>query len=450
MIHRFLKYFAPLALSALSVQGLAMAQGTDFNNFSPHSLGLNFINLEDGDVLDSSQFLFSWYADQSKNSVPVFQYDPVPTGVTVEEPGSSLTQSHLNIGYGINSWISVGLGVGFVHSLNVDDSPYLTSYAEEGLSHVNIQLKTRILNTSKNKMALSLDYTHLNNTSNAYVGADGGSPISLKMSYSYVSALIYALNLGYRMRQPGSEVDRSGVTPLKDQGTIAFGITKPWASFSLGFEVFGAFPFGDHTSPVDREMAHMEGLLFGKYHFNSQAAVTLGFGSGLIQGLATPESRVLLGLSWNFGGDTKEETVDPADSTPPPPIAKSEPEPEPDPEPVIEKLAIVVLFPFKETEPRADSLVHLDAILENIQSRTIISIQLVGHSDKQGPEAYNQKLSELRAENLKRRILNRSSLKPDQIDVIGVGSTELVGDMKSQEGRAQNRRVEVVLKFYPR
>ncbi|MBR8465159.1 OmpA family protein [Campylobacter sp. faydin G-140] len=68
-------------------------------------------------------------------------------------------------------------------------------------------------------------------------------------------------------------------------------------------------------------------------------------------------------------------------------------------------------------------------------------VLLAGHTDSVGAEAYNQKLSEKRAEAVA-KTLEDFGVSADKITTVGYGETRPVATNKTKEGRAENRRVE--------
>ena len=71
----------------------------------------------------------------------------------------------------------------------------------------------------------------------------------------------------------------------------------------------------------------------------------------------------------------------------------------------------------------------------------ILAIRVVGHADGVGPAAYNQRLSERRADTVSRALARRY---PDvSITREGAGESEPVASNATPEGRARNRRVEI-------
>lgn len=68
-----------------------------------------------------------------------------------------------------------------------------------------------------------------------------------------------------------------------------------------------------------------------------------------------------------------------------------------------------------------------------------------GHTDSQGALAFNQKLSQERAQAVRDYLVSRG-IAADRITAEGFGPSRTVGDNATAEGRANNRRVEIVVK----
>lgn len=73
-----------------------------------------------------------------------------------------------------------------------------------------------------------------------------------------------------------------------------------------------------------------------------------------------------------------------------------------------------------------------------------LKLQVEGHTDSVGSDAYNQKLSEKRANNV-RDYLIKQSVPEDVITAMGFGKADPVADNKTAKGRQLNRRVEMVV-----
>ncbi len=80
-------------------------------------------------------------------------------------------------------------------------------------------------------------------------------------------------------------------------------------------------------------------------------------------------------------------------------------------------------------------------ILKNNPS---IHVEVGGHTDSIGSDAYNQKLSERRARTVADE-LERDGISASRLSVRGYGERKPIADNKTEEGRARNRRVEIVV-----
>ena len=86
----------------------------------------------------------------------------------------------------------------------------------------------------------------------------------------------------------------------------------------------------------------------------------------------------------------------------------------------------------------------LNRVLERLQADVVWRLEIVGHSDNQGSNHLNLKLSEQRAEAVK-TYLAQKGISPPRLTVVGYGGSHPVASNATLEGRSQNRRV--VIKF---
>ena len=82
------------------------------------------------------------------------------------------------------------------------------------------------------------------------------------------------------------------------------------------------------------------------------------------------------------------------------------------------------------------------ALVINEFEKTYIDIN--GHTDSTGAESYNQTLSEARASSVA-RYLESQKVVPQRIVTRGMGESQPIADNDTPEGRALNRRVEIIL-----
>ncbi|TIH14749.1 OmpA family protein [Marinifilum sp. JC120] len=77
-------------------------------------------------------------------------------------------------------------------------------------------------------------------------------------------------------------------------------------------------------------------------------------------------------------------------------------------------------------------------------SGSSMQVKLVGHTDSAGKNEYNRSLSLKRAEAVKNYLAVHFNIDPARIEVEGAGETQPIASNESAQGRAQNRRVEVI------
>ena len=103
-----------------------------------------------------------------------------------------------------------------------------------------------------------------------------------------------------------------------------------------------------------------------------------------------------------------------------------------------------VLFAFDKSDLSAESKVNLDKLVTVLNGYPDTNIELQGHTDSKGSEAYNQTLSEKRATAVS-VYLNEKGITASRVTVKGFGETLPKYDNETDEGRAQNRRVEFLI-----
>ncbi len=84
------------------------------------------------------------------------------------------------------------------------------------------------------------------------------------------------------------------------------------------------------------------------------------------------------------------------------------------------------------------------ALAYNLQDYPKTTIQVIGHTDNTGSASYNQELSTRRASSVA-TILTANGVAPGRIQAFGRGEDRPVATNLTPEGRAQNRRVEIII-----
>jgi len=161
-----------------------------------------------------------------------------------------------------------------------------------------------------------------------------------------------------------------------------------------------------------------------------------------------------LGAIWKFGAPKKMAAAEP-EPMPEPAMAAPEPMPAPAPvacKPKFETITITAekLFAFDKSSLTPDGRQVLDSAADKIKSNPDIELVLVtGHTDRIGSDAYNQKLSERRANQVKDYLISQG-VAESRLQAVGKGESEPVVNCAGVHGSKNvieclqpNRRVVI-------
>ncbi len=134
----------------------------------------------------------------------------------------------------------------------------------------------------------------------------------------------------------------------------------------------------------------------------------------------------------------------------PPPPPEPAPEPAPPPAPAAAPVAppeppardYLVFFDWDDTAIRSDAAEVLDAVIEAVGTLGSSSITLVGHADRSGSDAYNQRLSEQRAARVLDYLSNRG-VASGNVSTSGLGEGDTRVPTPDGVREQENRRVEI-------
>lgn len=103
-----------------------------------------------------------------------------------------------------------------------------------------------------------------------------------------------------------------------------------------------------------------------------------------------------------------------------------------------------ILFNFDSAELTPSAEKNIENLASTLKEYEDTNILIEGHTDSKGSDKYNQNLSEERAESVA-EALAELGIRNVRINEIGYGENQPVADNSTDEGRQQNRRVEVAI-----
>ncbi len=113
-------------------------------------------------------------------------------------------------------------------------------------------------------------------------------------------------------------------------------------------------------------------------------------------------------------------------------------------EAIVVKFDSGILFDTDKADLKTEAQSNLTNLAASLQKNPYTDVLIVGHTDNSGLEEHNLNLSIQRAEAVK-AFIAAANVNASRLTTKGLGDKEPVADNKTVEGRAQNRRVEIVI-----
>ena len=106
-------------------------------------------------------------------------------------------------------------------------------------------------------------------------------------------------------------------------------------------------------------------------------------------------------------------------------------------------IALYINFDFAKSEIRPESAPVIAQVVQLLKDNPSLKVAIEGHTDSIGGHDYNMALSATRAQAVVAAV-TAAGIKPDRLTAAGYGPDKPIADNASDEGRARNRRVELV------
>jgi OmpA-OmpF porin, OOP family len=266
----------------------------------------------------------------------------------------------------------------------------------------------------------------------------------------------YAVNLGVNLRRQHHVGPATALARPANASQVSFagaaGMLLAGRRVQVGPEVYG-----DVTvlgpSRVQAASTNLAAILGVRVRLGS-ATLGAAAGPGIVRGMGTPALRVVANLAYAPAPDP------PPVGEPPRPVLHDDDdddddggpdaeEEEPDETPDVRVTATEIVirqqirFEFGSAviAPTSDGLLgQVAAVLaEHLEIR---KVDVEGHTDNVGGEAYNQQLSEARAASVVRWLVERGGSDPGRLTSHGYGLSRPLADNATDDGRRTNRRVQ--------
>ncbi|WLH89017.1 OmpA family protein [Pseudomonas sp. FP453] len=253
-----------------------------------------------------------------------------------------------------------------------------------------------------------------------------------------------SLNLSYDKTNHTRSNDGTGNQKIKgDTGSLTaqyhFGQAgvdslRPYVEGGFGHQSRGNVKADGHSGRDQSTLAIAGAGV--KYYFTNNLYARAGVESDYNLDNGKWDYSALVGLGVNFGGN--------AGAVAPAPTPAPAPEPTPEPEAPVAQVVRVELdvkFDFDKAVVKPNSYGDVKNLADFMKQYPATNVEVAGHTDSVGPDAYNQKLSQRRADAVK-QVLVKDGVAANRVTSVGYGESRPVADNATEAGRAVNRRVE--------
>jgi len=103
-----------------------------------------------------------------------------------------------------------------------------------------------------------------------------------------------------------------------------------------------------------------------------------------------------------------------------------------------------IYFDYDKTTLKPESFIELNKVVDFLKQNSKISVEISGHTDSRGSDDYNLNLSQGRSQSVV-DYLTSQGIDSSRLQAHGYGETKPIDSNDTDEGRANNRRVEFTI-----
>lgn len=447
---RLLNWASPLTILFGLWSSVAVGNtiGADSQNFNPAASPMDHVTVYTSKTLGQGNYSLGLFADGAVNTLPYFSETGAPSNDSRKSHNDMVVGANVVGSFGImNNW-DLFLSLPYVVYQEVSDESYHGQYADTGNTAVIAGTKVRLWGNETTGIALVASVVMNRMKDNPYAGEGSGATFNTELAVDHQIGIVsLAANAGYRTRQSGDDVvDNSSnttpVTPYSNQVLLsgAVGVMVPGTPGEIVGEVYGNQASEDISRQSERRASVAEFILGYKHRLNEAYTLHFGAGGEFKHSTASADRRFYTGITW-MEKNEKPKVVTPSKPIPAPqPAVSPIPSKRPDQTIVIKD----ILFKFDSDEiSHSAAQKNLKSLVDILNGpRGLNKLVIEGHTCAIGADAYNKKLSQRRADAIKKWLVENHKISAEKIVSIGHGEEHAIGDNKTADGRKLNRRVE--------
>jgi outer membrane protein OmpA-like peptidoglycan-associated protein len=451
------KHFAlwSLVLSLVLLAGTAQANicGTDYQNFNPTTSGLDFVTVHSSETLQPCIINLGLFFNFAANSL-TYSKTLSPAIQAGSKPKDKITSADVSMGVGITKNWDAGISFPFVLDQQLEDSLNVSAFDRTGLTEIKLGTKYRFYGDEKGGFAgvFSINNNLIQN--NPFAGSGAGPTLNFELvADKTFGKWAVGGNLGFRKRNPGSEIVGVPFVPLKDQ--IIYSVAGSYLFSDLDtkliLELFGSRAVSKTDQDTDKSLNASEMLIGLKHDYSAKAAIHFGGSFKILDSIGAPDYRIYTGFNYAFGPFCDQpaavRVVSKPVEIPEDPAAEVDENNYPVERfegklPEIVRFDAEVLFDTDKDTIRKIFVPELEDLIRELKTDGFKKLVVDGHTDSVGKRIYNQDLSERRARNVRSYLISKYYILPERVVAQGFGEDRPIDDNGNYQGRAQNRRVE--------
>lgn len=110
-----------------------------------------------------------------------------------------------------------------------------------------------------------------------------------------------------------------------------------------------------------------------------------------------------------------------------------------------EEIRIDIKFATNKADITEEYAGEVERVAKFLRKYASVNAEIAGHTDSTASDAYNQKLSQRRADAVKTMLVTRYGIDASRLTAVGYGEAKPIASNDTAEGRAQNRRVVAMM-----
>ncbi len=296
-----LKTFILISTFNLLNSAYANICGNDLQSFNPTYSGLDFITVHSSETLEPCKGSLGAFLNISRNNLSVTREvtSDLPEG---SELNDTLLYLDVSLGFGLVKDWDIGVNVSGLLYQDLGDVPDGLSFTSTGLTDLRFTTKYRAVGDASGGIAGVFSINQNLVADNPFAGEGSGPTMNFELVGDHTFGdLALALNLGYRKRSPGTQIDLAPFEPLEDQ--YIYSLAANYYIETIDTKIVAEYVAAESASDnlaLKEALRSSEFILGTKLDLSQKSSLAMGFGTEVQNSTASPDWRIFAGYTRSF------------------------------------------------------------------------------------------------------------------------------------------------------